>query len=123
MLKWIPSIVVMAIIYYLSSKEMVSGPSVPDYVVHFVLFGILAAAYHYALSRNYDPGSRIIIIVFIMTSIYGLTDEFHQSFVPGRQTSLKDWLVDSFAGITIPAILYYWNRKRRLRFSNEEIRP
>lgn len=103
---WIPAIIIMSLIFYLSSKQSVPGPSFPDYIAHFIAYGILAATYYFAL-RN-SSGSRVnfVLLAFLLTSFYGLSDEIHQSFVPGRESSVKDWAVDSFAGLVVPLA---WN--------------
>ncbi|RMF56395.1 MAG: VanZ family protein, partial [Calditrichaeota bacterium] len=41
---------------------------------------------------------RFYLLVFLLGSLYGVSDEFHQSFVPGRYTELSDFLADS-AGV------------------------
>ena len=47
--------------------------------------------------------------------IYGLTDEFHQTFVPGRAASLKDILVDGIgAGVAALALYYLLALRERL---------
>jgi len=46
----------------------------------------------------------IFIICFLFCFLYGVSDEFHQSFIPGREARLRDVLIDS-AGIAL-AIWY-----------------
>lgn len=101
----------MAAIFYLSSKEQVPGPSVPDYVAHFIAYGFLAAAYYYPLQKTHGSGMKTVLIVLALTSLYGLSDEIHQSFVPGRESSAKDWAVDSLAGLVIPSVWHQINSK------------
>jgi VanZ family protein len=45
--------------------------------------------------------------------LYGASDEWHQSFVPGRYPAVSDWLADA-AGIVIGYMaLYWWIETRR----------
>jgi VanZ family protein len=45
-------------------------------------------------------------------SLYGISDEFHQSFVPGRTPDPVDWATDTAgAGVALAGILIV--RKRR----------
>lgn len=48
---------------------------------------------------------KTIFYAIIVGIIYAFTDEFHQKFVPGRTSSLKDVLVDSLGVITGVIIL------------------
>jgi len=43
---------------------------------------------------------------FRFFSVYAASDEVHQSFVPGREMSILDWLADA-AGILISGYVYY----------------
>lgn len=53
------------------------------------------------------------MIILMLGMIYALSDEFHQSFVPGRTSEIGDILAD-WIGITISAIIY-----RRILISPE----
>ena len=45
---------------------------------------------------------------------YGATDEWHQSFVPGRETELGDWVADA-TGAAVALLLYRrWSWYRTL---------
>lgn len=45
-------------------------------------------------------------IAAALSSVYGVTDEFHQIFTPGRSCDPMDWLVDTIAA-TIGALICY----------------
>ncbi|MGH8657315.1 MAG: VanZ family protein [Gammaproteobacteria bacterium] len=40
-----------------------------------------------------------MVVVLTVTILYGISDEFHQSFVPGRQPSWYDVLADGLGGL------------------------
>lgn len=48
----------------------------------------------------------------LMTGLYGVSDEVHQSFVPGRSASVYDALAD-VAGAGIVCGLWYWRQRKR----------
>lgn len=100
----------MGVIFYMSSKQSTGPSPVPDYVYHFVVFFILAVFYFHSLRGIVDENKKLLAICVILTSLYGLSDEFHQYFVPTRTMSLKDWFVDSLAGFTAPYILFIRNK-------------
>lgn len=41
----------------------------------------------------------------VIVSAYGITDEFHQSFTPGRSVEFADWLTDT-CGATLAVFVY-----------------
>lgn len=63
---------------------------------HTVEFAVLGAlVYRLALSYGLKSGPRLWGAVLVLTIGYALTDEFHQSFVPGRDPSWVDVGFDS----------------------------
>jgi len=70
---------------------------IPDYIFHAIEYGILALLLFKAFA-NSSPTMKPSTTVFISTLIailYGLSDEFHQSFVPLRDPSIHDIGADS----------------------------
>ena len=56
-------------------------------------------------TKNKFPFKISIILALIITIVYGIFDEFHQSFVPGRCASLTDITLNTFGAI-LGAIIY-----------------
>lgn len=88
-------LVVMAAIFFTSSLSgaapdgMLSQvPSALHDPLHIPAYTALAATLCLALPRQ--RGWRTALLVGILTMGYGLLDEWHQSFVPGRQVSAAD---------------------------------
>ncbi|PIS33500.1 MAG: VanZ family protein, partial [Candidatus Omnitrophica bacterium CG08_land_8_20_14_0_20_41_16] len=50
-------------------------------------------------------GIKIVIFTFIFAVFYGISDEFHQYFVPYRDASAFDVLIDGFGGF-LGSLLY-----------------
>ena len=94
----------MAAIFVLSSQE--SLPSLPggltDYTGHFIGYALLGALLLRALAGATWRGvtARAGWLAVLVASAYGLTDEIHQVFVPGRSATVEDWVADSFGAIT-----------------------
>jgi VanZ family protein len=92
----------MGVIFLFSSR---TGTELPnflswDYVVkkasHAIGYGLLATAFYIAL--RFAPKYRWL--AWLLAIMYSATDEFHQSFVPGRHPSLVDILVfDNFGAL------------------------
>ena len=52
----------------------------------------------------------VVIVSLSFCSLYGASDEWHQSFVPGRDADILDWLADTL-GASI-ALTYLHFRKK-----------
>lgn len=103
--RWIPTVIIISISWYLSSREHVEHmPSFwnADKAVHFFCFGGLCFWISFACRTK--TFSRVWIPV-IITSFYGIIDEIHQSFVPGRSCSVFDWIADT-SGAIFGAVLF-----------------
>jgi VanZ family protein len=78
-----------------------------DKVAHMFLYFGLGALLHLTFKNSDHVFLRKYAAIFavIFGVIYGITDEFHQSFVPGRSSSVYDLLADGI-GVTIAQILF-----------------
>ena len=86
-----------------------------DKFVHIGVYGLLAALCYISLSHSekFPVLSRnALVIAIIFCSLYGVSDEFHQYFIPNRDCEFWDWLAD-FGGILIMVSLikYYLSKK------------
>ncbi|MGZ9167157.1 MAG: VanZ family protein, partial [Anaerolineales bacterium] len=77
---------------------------------HVIGYGLLAYFYWRALDFRKAKGW----LVWLLTVLYALTDEFHQSFVPGRHASLWDVIIFDNLGalISLWLVNYYQKEKR-----------
>src|SRR3972149_7476486 len=64
-----------------------------DKVVHVLVYAPLGFLMAYALSRSTSSANLIFLGAFL-AFLYGLTDEIHQYFVPGRDASALDAMAD-----------------------------
>lgn len=83
-------------------------------LLHIPLFGLLAYLWLNALTKNGCPAKKKLIITIIITVSYGLLDEFHQTFVPGRHGSLIDILLN-LVGILMGILFFSFYRSRKKR--------
>lgn len=72
---------------------------------YFVLCGLLRWAYSATIVNLRNP--RAWLYPFLTSALYAMTDEFHQSFVPGRSCTAGDVGVDS-AGALIFCIAFHY---------------
>lgn len=64
---------------------------------HFAEYLVLGALLFHALWRSAPQQRRWLLVIAAVgiASLYGVTDEFHQSFVPGRLCDPADWVTDT----------------------------
>jgi VanZ family protein len=113
----IPMIVVMGIIFFLSHQpdESLSIPSffASDKLCHIVAYATLAAATLFAVSSSnffHDHKHKTSLLIVLFCALYGVSDEFHQSFIPGRMVSALDLIADiTGAGLVLGGVS--WLRK------------
>ena len=109
---WGPVVLVMALIYFASALSDPGAPpgGLSDKAAHFIAYGSLGAALIRALAGGRSAGmtsTRVLAATLIATA-YGLSDEFHQRFVPGRTADWMDVWADvagGFAGACALALL------------------
>ena len=100
------TIIIAALIFYISSLTFPAGAGggYLSYIYHFTVFSYLALFLLISLSGG-KPSKNLIILSLILAIVYGISDEIHQIFVPGRYYSIKDILINSL-GILITSIAY-----------------
>jgi hypothetical protein len=103
----IPMLLVMGLIFFLSSvpgEHLVLPPLVNiDKVAHMAIYGLLALTVFYAFGSNAGRLHPYLVslLVILICTLYGLSDEFHQSFVPNRSADVFDVLADSAGAVIV----------------------
>ena len=103
LLRFLPAVLVMAAIFIASSIPSQELPSFGlwDLLVkkggHMLGYGLLALSFWYALKWD----RQYFWLAFLLAAVYALSDEYHQSFVAGRNASLVDALLIDNAGALV----------------------
>lgn len=110
---WLPPLAWMGMIFYLSAQPDLPGPPEPWLATlftnsaHFGVYAVLAFWWWRALGSTRlvptekgvlrgERRNRIVVaLAFLIAAVYAVSDEFHQSFVPGRDPSALDLLLDA----------------------------
>lgn len=79
------------------------GVDVLSPLAHFCEYTVFGVLWVNAL-RCHMPLRRAVVLAVVCSSLYGVTDEIHQIFVPDRMSDPLDWLTDT-AGATLGATL------------------
>jgi hypothetical protein len=120
--RWLPAVFLMAAIFVFSS---IPGNDMPgfgtfDFLVkkggHALGYALLALAILHWQRPLWDknpPPFKTLILAWVLTVLYAASDEFHQSFVPGRNASPLDVLIDAIGAFLSLVIYIYWRRLTR----------
>jgi len=98
--RWLPALIMMGLIFMFSSLPTSRVPYFGQWDLlikkggHALGFGMLGLAYAYALPSRLSRGQRWVLSL-LMVVLFALSDEFHQSFVEGRNSSPVDVLIDT----------------------------
>ena len=95
------SICIAVVIFLLSAQSKLPIPKPVsfhglDKLLHACAFGSLAftLSYWFAADKWLTKPFRYFVVVCLITACYGISDEIHQIFVPGRDASIYDWFAD-----------------------------
>jgi VanZ family protein len=98
-LRWLPAAAWMAVIFWFSSQPDLPRPAndllnlILRKTAHFTVFGVLALFYLYALGTW-----RLRWLALVLTILYAISDEYHQSWTPLRHPAWTDVVIDSAGG-------------------------
>lgn len=115
LLYWLPAVITAALIFALSQQpslpDILGG--IPDWVAHGLEYGFFALTLAFGATRGFAAERRTpgrVSVAVLIASLYGVSDEFHQSFV-GRDATVQDWLADTVGAMLMAAlILLLWRQ-------------
>ena len=101
----------MVLIFITSSIPSEEFPDVEFWgcakLVHLVYFGVLYYLLEKVLrqqTRFPSLARRPVLVAFIFTILYGVSDEVHQLFTPGRHGQATDVLIDALGALISVAV-------------------
>ena len=103
----------MAFLFWVSSRSGFGPVSdLPDWTTHGAGYAVLAVLACRALAGGLGRpvAVRVAVLAVLISTVYGVTDEWHQSFVPGRVADPWD-LVKDLAGAAAGALACAWPRR------------
>ncbi len=128
-LAWLPAILWMGFIFYLSAQSRPLGTTPPagaTVAAHFGEFALLAFLLLWG-QLCWTPGKgkgkgRLLLALalsFLLAALYAASDEYHQGFVAGRDASWADWGMDvagAAAAVLLTALWAQGFPGRRARY-------
>jgi VanZ family protein len=104
-LYWLPLILYCLFIYIQSdhpSPEQIPTFPYVDKVLHATAYGIMGILFYraYQTLRLKDNIKMLMFLSVISASLYGISDEIHQSFVPFREAEVADVIADMIGALS-----------------------
>ncbi len=104
---WIIVILLGWFIFYMSSLSFIGvaniGSGIKAEIYHIGIFFLFGFFLIVAISRGKSKG--MILFAFVLAVLYGVIDEFHQSFVVGRVSGMFDVFLDGI-GVVFASLVY-----------------
>lgn len=103
-----------AVIFRLSSQETLPTPQWfdnQDKLLHAGAYAVLAYFGWRSFRHALNTPIILTLVNIVFCSLYGASDEWHQSFVIGRNSSVGDWLADTL-GASIASVILLKYRSR-----------
>jgi len=96
-----------ATIFYLSSLSRIASPNLfhfQDKFIHAIAYAALSFFLAGALQNIWlKEGRKKLLITCLIVILYGITDEWHQYYTPGRHADIYDVIADA-----VGAVLGVW---------------
>ncbi len=86
------------LIFWLSAQETLPVPQVfnfQDKLIHAAAYYVMGVFSWRAFRYLGMQARHLALLSILFCSFYGVSDEWHQSFVTGRSSSVWDWLADT----------------------------
>jgi VanZ family protein len=104
-LYWLPLILYCLFIYIQSanpSPEQIPSFPYVDKALHLVAYGIMGILFYraYQTLRIKNNIQMLMLLSMVSASLYGVSDEIHQSFVPFREAEVADVIADIIGAVS-----------------------
>jgi TRAP-type uncharacterized transport system fused permease subunit len=102
---WLPVVIWAIIIFLLSARPMRRATQIfwQDFIIkksaHVFEYAILTTLLYRALKEVGVEKKEAGVYSIILAVLYGVSDEFHQSFTPGRESTVRDVIFDTIGAI------------------------
>jgi VanZ family protein len=116
----LPALFIAGSIWFLSSQSTLPQPKGIlgwDKLQHLLAYLVLSVTVGLWISPAFWERRSVfaVLLTMLISSAYGVIDEFHQYFVPGRDCNVWDWLADTLGALlgalVIMVLMKKWRRK------------
>lgn len=77
---------------------------------HFTAYFILGVLVDHTVRLFFERRSISFVLASVISILYAISDEYHQTFIPGRSGEVRDVIIDGFGalcGIFVYRIIHY----------------
>ena len=115
---WLPLIIYCLAIYIQSDyprPEKVPTFAFSDKMLHFGAYGLLGILFFRAYETLPLKANKILLILLSIGSatLYGVSDEIHQYFVPFREASILDAVANTMGSICGVYFYHLWKAQKK----------
>lgn len=112
---WLPTLIWAGIIFAFSNHSVIRTSEFffADFILkktaHFTEYLILFVLVYRSFKNTIIPGkNKCLYLSLILTVLYAISDEIHQTFVPGREGRPRDVFIDSLGIVTAFYLINNW---------------
>lgn len=112
---WLPLAGYMVLIFILSSEP--ASEDIPDIwnidkLMHFMAYGVLSILWLRALKRHWGEirNKKLIFLSFLFATLYGMSNEIYQHFIPYRTASIADAVANGLGAYLFPFLYVKFSR-------------
>lgn len=112
---WFPLVGYMVLIFILSSEP--APEDIPDIwnidkLLHFMAYGVLSILWLRALKRHWAEvrNKKLIFLSFLFATLYGISNEIYQYFIPYRNASIADAVANGLGAYLFPFLYVKFSR-------------
>ena len=87
-----------------------------DKIVHIILYSALSSAFYISIRKQTKVGlfsEHAFIFSIVLSALYGISDEFHQYFVPNRSCDVYDMIANTIGATIAITIIYLYLKFRK----------
>ena len=101
LVRWLLVVWWMGLIFALSATPSLASPFEPisDFILrklaHVTVYAVLTLLVHGALRQHMGRSTHTWLLAWLIALLYACSDEWHQTFVPGREGTVRDVVIDS----------------------------
>jgi VanZ family protein len=107
LVRWMAVVCWMVVLFMLSALPAVASPFEPVYdfslrkLAHLTIYAVLTVLLFRAFRWHVSRPNHAWLFAIVVAVLYACSDEWHQTFVPGREGTIRDITIDSVGAIGV----------------------
>jgi len=113
LVRWLLVVCWMGVIFALSATPSLASPFEPIYdlilrkLAHVTVYAVLTLLVYGALRQHMTRSMPAWLLTLLIATLYACSDEWHQTFVPGREGTVRDVMIDGVGVVGIWGLASY----------------